>query len=195
MKLVSKSEFARLAGVSDSTVSKWLASGRIRATADGRIDADAAQRKRIDTESPLPRHQARKAQFDEARGAAGRSGGLSVALDDGDADAEQLLLGAELKRATVDLQRAKAELANLEVDRVAGTLVELAEVQFVLAEAGTLLRTELEGMPDRLAGELLVFANAGDGAAMHDALARWAFEALTRISDQFAARAGTIAKG
>lgn len=194
MKLVTKAEFARLAGVSDSTVSKWLASGRIRATADGRIDADAAQRMRAATESPLPRHQARKAQFDEAR-AAGRSGGLSAALDDGDADAEQIELGAELKRATVDLQRAKAELALLEVDRVAGTLVELAEVQFVLAEAGTLLRTELEGMPDRLAGELLVFANAGDGAAMHDALARWAFEALTRISDQFAARAGTIAQG
>ena len=192
MNRVTRSQFARLCGVNRSTVTRWLQNGRIVADHAGMIDPEAAARMRIATESPMPQHQARKAQFDEAR-AAGRSGGPSVDLDDGDADAEQILLGAELKRATVDLQRAKAELALLEVDRVAGTLVELAEVQFVLADTGTLVRAELEAMPDRLASELIAFAS--DRAAMHAALERWAFDALTRIADQLDERGERLAQG
>ena len=104
-----------------------------------------------------------------------------------------LLPMRSLKRATVDLQRAKAELALLEVDRVAGTLVELAEVQFVLADTGTLVRAELEAMPDRLASELIAFAS--DRAAMHAALERWASDALTRIADQLDERGERLAQG
>ena len=74
MTRVTQAEFARLAGVNRSTVHRWIQNGRIEADAHGLIDPDAAARMRDATESPMPHHQARKAQFDEAREGIGQGG-------------------------------------------------------------------------------------------------------------------------
>lgn len=95
-------------------------------------------------------------------------------------------LGQQLKRATVDLQRNKAEIAAMEADRMAGTLVELAEVQYVLGDLGATLRSTLEGLPDRLAGE--VAAHQGNIGAIHKTLEDAARDVLVAISEQMARR-------
>ena len=66
-KLVTQAEFARMCGVNRSTVHKWIGAGRIQTEPSGLIDPEAAARMRDATESPMPHHQARKAQFSEAR--------------------------------------------------------------------------------------------------------------------------------
>lgn len=191
MSRVTQAEFARLIGVNKSTVNRWVKNGRIEVDAHGRIDPEAAQRMRLATESPLPHHQARKVQFEEAggRGMPGEGVNASAAAagEPGEVLAPLAHLGEQLKRATVDLQRHKAELAAMEVDKLAGTLVERIDVDFVLADAGSVFRAELESMPDHLTGELL--ALQGDAPAIHKALEGWARETCQRISQQMAQRA------
>ena len=193
MTRVTQAEFARLCGVNRSTVSRWLQNGRIDADPSGLLDPIAAQRLRTATESPLPHHQARKAQFDEARATADAGEGAGDAPDasgDADADGEGLgtmgTLGEQLKRVTVQVQRHKAELLAIEIDKAAGALVELAEVQYVLGDFGATLRGLLEGLPDRLSGEIA--AHQGDVNAIHKALEDAGREMLLAITGQMERR-------
>lgn len=77
---VHQAEFARLANVNRSTVNRWIQSGRIEVGPDGMIDVAQAMRQRTATESPEPRHQARKAQFDEQKAQPEASPGEPVNL-------------------------------------------------------------------------------------------------------------------
>jgi len=202
MSLVKPSEFARICGVNRSTVTRWIQNGRIALAGNGLIDSDQAARMREETESPLPHHQARKAQFDEARAASAMPESKQI---DPDATAQQTdnkqqpgepvkLTGAEtsvstaLKLETWRLQKAKAEMAALEVDKMAGTLVERSEVDFVLAEFGSTLRALLEGMSDRLAGQLA--AHRGDASLIHKDLEDAAFDVLSEISQLMQRKSG-----
>ncbi len=90
-------------------------------------------------------------------------------------------LGARLKLETWKLQKAKAERENMELDKLAGLLVERAEVDYVLADFGNTLRGLLEGLPDRLAGALA--AHRGDVNAIHKALDDAAHDLLTEMSE------------
>jgi|GEM_PF-2609084 len=183
---VTPVEFARLCGVNRSTVSRWLRNGRIAADAQGLLDPATADRMRAATESPLPHHQARKAQFDEAR-AAGRGGDPASAPPGEPAAAVEpavteeeatppapaepsvaTVLGEQLRRATIDLQRHKAEREALEVDKLRGAVLERAQVDFVLDDVIAMLRNLLEALPDRLSG--MIAAHQGDYSAIHKTL-------------------------
>lgn len=191
MNRVTQAEFARLCGVNRSTVTRWIKSERIDADENGLIDPIAAQRLRLATESPEPHHQARKAQFDDARaGATGAAPATAAQEPAGDEDEAPGMeaLGHQLKRATVDLQRGKAELVAIEIDKAAGALVELTEVQYVLGDLGATLRSLLENLPDRLAGELA--AHQGNVTAIHKSLEDAARETLVAISEQMSRRVG-----
>ena len=211
--LVTQAEFARICGVNRSTVTRWLQNGRIQATAQGFIDPQAAQRMREATESPAAHHQARKAQFDDQRGAfAGQAQGLPLgeaqnaptgpenrpatpnaadatptatayAPARGPADtmpaAEKI--GTALKLETYKLQKAKAERENMELDKMAGSLVERAEVDYALADFGNTLRALLESLPDRLASQLATLH--GDVSAMHQALEEAMHDALAQMAE------------
>ena len=74
-------------------------------------------------------------------------------------------IGTALKIETYKLQKAKAEIANLELDRAAGLLVERAEVEYVLAEFASTFRYLLESLADRLAPAIA--AHRGDVTAIH----------------------------
>lgn len=150
---LTQSEFARLRGVNRSTVHRWLANGRIQADERGMIDPAAAALSLDATESPLPHHQARKAQFDEAR--AGHGINQAEKTQHGPAAPHEPVpaiekIGAALKLETYKLQKAKAERENMELDKLAGALVERAEVELVLADFGATLRGLLENLPTRL---------------------------------------------
>ena len=139
MNRVTRSQFARLCGVNRSTVTRWLQNGRIAADPAGMIDPEAAQRMRLATESPMPQHQARKARFDEAREGAATPEPASAAQEPAGDESEftgMEDLGHQLKRATVDLQRRKAEMQAIEIDKATGTLVEMADVHYVLGDLG-----------------------------------------------------------
>lgn len=186
--LVTQAEFARSCGVNRSTVSRWLANGRIQADKHGLIDPVAATAMRDATESPAAWHQARKALFDEQRaqtlaaqgapGVANPATGATAGQNgpqagdsgtgEGDPVAEAKNLSIALKRETYNLQKAKAETANMELDKLAGALVERAEVDFVLADLANTLRAQLENLPGRLAGPLAALRS--DATLIHTAL-------------------------
>lgn len=182
MSAMTQAEFARFCQVNRSTVTRWIQNGRIQALPNGLIDAEAAERMRDATASPLPMHLARKAQFDDARtannSATPGATGATTAPDapqagfsedgGGEAMTQAANLGIALKLETYKLQKAKAETANMELDKLTGTLVDRAEVDFVLADFGSTLRALLESLPDRLAGQLA--ALRGDTNAIHKAL-------------------------
>ena len=155
MSRVTQAAFARICNVNRSTVTRWIQSGRIELAPDGSIDADAASRMREATESPLPHHQARKAAIEIAKQAVGRAGhalampdidheGLDAVGDDDSAAG----VSARYKLAMARERESKAEMAAMEVDKLAGLLVERSEVDYVMADFGTLVRSALEGLPD-----------------------------------------------
>ena len=184
MTRVTQAEFARMAGVNRSTVHRWLQNGRIEADAHGLIDPDAAARMRDATESPLPHHQARKAQFDEARDGIGQGGAEKTQQGATGGATEPMpgleKLGAALKLETWKLQKAKAETANMELDKLAGALVERAEVDFVLHDFGQTLRAMLESLPDRMAHECMRIRDAAD---LHKYLADTFADVLVEMSE------------
>ncbi|NCA71895.1 MAG: hypothetical protein EOM91_17820 [Sphingobacteriia bacterium] len=195
---ITRAEFARRIGVERSTITRWVESGRISLGEDGRLDYGQALRERDASESPLPKHQARKAQFDEARKAkaqaseadalAGRS--AAPGADTAPAAAAEpsgiLDVGAAMKLETWKLQRAKAELANLELDKAAGLLVERAEVEFVLADFGNTVRAIFEGLADRLTPAL--DGHQGNAASLHKIIDDVAREGLDTVADYLARR-------
>lgn len=198
MTRVTQAEFARLAKVNRSTVHRWLANGRIEADAKGLIDPDAAARMRDATESPLPHHQARKAQLDEARvgdsitrNEIAQQGATSQAAAASDTMPAAEKIGTALKLETYKLQKAKAEQANMELDKMAGALVERADVDFVLTDFGNTLRGLLESLPDRLAPAIA--AHRGDVNAIHKALEDTAHDLLNEMADLMRRKMKTLA--
>lgn len=210
---ITQAEFARRLGVERSTVHRWVKSGRIALGADGLLDYAQAMQERDASESPLPKHQARKAQFDELRAAkataaaASASTGRSCAPSDtATANTEHapasspqpsgfdapdptgiVDVGVAMKLETYKLQRAKAELANLELDKAAGLLVERAEVDFVLADFGAQVRAVLEGLADRLTPAL--DGHQGNTATLHKIIDDVAREGLETVADYMARKA------
>lgn len=176
MSRVSKAEFARICNVSPQAVSKWIKTGRIVADSDGMIDPEAAERMRQATESPFPHHQAAKAAVDDAKAHAHGVEKVSAAL----------------KLETYKLQKARAERENLELDKIAGLLVERSEVDYVLAEFGTLVRTLVEGQPDRLAGVLA--AHGGDIHAIRKTLETAGYDLLNELADTIQRKMNELGK-
>lgn len=191
---VTQAEFARIANVNRSTVTRWIRNGRISLGPDGRIDVARAMREREATESPMPHHQARKAQIDEQKAAHVAQGGNGAAPGGNGygitADSPVTEISGGLKYQTYLLQKAKAEKAALEVDQMAGALVERAEVDFVLEDLGQVLRALLESRADRLAGPLA--SHRGDVNAIHAALEEDAHELLVELSAHMARRVEQI---
>lgn len=152
-------------GVDKGTVTKWIKAGRVE-VADGLIDVEAAKRRLAATENPSP-----QAQAQIARHAADKAGHINMEK-----------LGTALKLETYKLQKAKAETANLELDKAAGLLVERSEVDYVLADLGNTLRASLESLADRLAPAIAV--HRGDVAAIHAEIEGVSSDLLHEISEK-----------
>jgi hypothetical protein len=192
---VTQAEFARICGVHRSTVNKWICAGRIQTDERGLIDPEAAARMREATESPLPMHQARKAQFDEARMGAGEGGAeknapradsggsataATVAIDPG------LSLEDIQKRTKIAIMRhqeASALAKENEAKSQAGDLYEREAVESAWAGALVTFRTTLETLPDRVAPAIA--RHRGDVAAIHHELADNVSILLRELSEDF----------
>lgn len=184
---LTRPEYAKRIGVNPATVWKWTQTGRITLGPDGRIDPEEADRQRSATESPLAIHQARKRQFEERRArmaaelAAAQAQAAPAPATPPEVHPEPAEptaaaprapggfstheeLGLALKLETYRLQKAKAEQANLELDRAAGLLVERREVEYLLQDLAATLHSQLDGLAVQLAPALA--AHRGDVAAM-----------------------------
>jgi len=180
---MNQSQYADHAGVNRSTVTRWIKNGRISLEADGSIDPERADRQRQATESPLPHHQARKAQIDAQKAAQDATAAQLATA--GIASAEAAMIDKAAEAALY--MRRKREKIDLEIDKEIRALVERAEVDYVLTDFGHTLRSLLEGLPDRLAGALA--ACRGDTNAIHKTLDDAARELLTEIASHMARRA------
>lgn len=217
---ITQAELARRERVSRATVTRWIQQGRISPPgADGRLDAEQAHQERILTESPLPKHQGAKAWHaaDKARRSADPSAdpsaGPSAASNattgaghpaaaptaDPAADhtpcapqlsAEQHDLSAALKLETWRLQKAKAEQANMALDRDAGLLVERSTVEYLLRDLGESIRAELGNFADLHTPELA--SVRGDSHQLHQRLSEATDAVLHRLADTLARRAAAV---
>lgn len=161
-ELLTQTEYATHAGVNKSTVHRWIKNGRIATEPSGKIDSHKADRLRQATESPLPHHQARKAQIDAEKATQSQTEQPGHTIKSLPA-AEQI--GLKLKFATMKEREAKAEIAGIELDKLAGLLIERVEVEQLLADFGATLRNLLEGLADRLTPTLS--AHRGDTNKIH----------------------------
>ena len=176
--LLSQAAYARHARVHPSTVNRWIQNGRISIRPDGLIDPTQADRERSASESPMPHHQARKAQIDAEKEEAARHGGQ--VLDDLAEAQSAEEIGRALKMETYRLQKAKAEQANLELDRSAGLLVERSEVEYLLEDLAMTLQSKLQGMAALLAPSLS--AHRGDVSAIQSEIEGFARDLLTELA-------------
>lgn len=188
---LSQNAYARRIGVNPGTVNRWIKQGRISIGDDRLIDPELADRERSATESPMPHHQARKAQFDEARAQR-----LTVRAPEVGQKSTSEEIGKALKLETYRLQKAKAEQANLELDRAAGLLVERSEVDFMLRDLALTLQASLEGMAAQLAPSLS--ANRGDVNALQAEIEAFARDLLAALAAHAERKArehlGTVAQ-
>ncbi|MBK1719200.1 hypothetical protein [Thiocystis violacea] len=196
-KRLTRAQFARQERVARSTVTRWIQDGRITLGEDGLIDAEQGHAERLATESPLPKHQARKAVWDALKEGDGTdptadaATGLPAAQEPPPAGAlsaasDNAALGSALKFETWRLQQAKADLANLDLDRAAGLLVERAEIDFILVDYGTVVRDQLESLPDRLAPDLA--ACRGEVGLIHKTLGDAARQILEAVGQHLQRR-------
>jgi len=197
---ITQAEFARREGVSRPTVTRWIQQGRISPPGpDGKLDAEQAHQERLLTESPLPKHQGAKAWYDAKKAAAANAAPSGsqpdqpppaaphdtpkVAAPQSQLTAKQQDISAALKLETWRLQKAKAEQANLALDRDAGLLVERGIVEYLLRDLGESIRTELTSFADLHTPQLV--SARGDSSAIHQQLTDAMHATLNRLADLF----------
>jgi phage terminase Nu1 subunit (DNA packaging protein) len=182
---ITPAEYARRANVNRSTVSRWIANGRITVGPDGKLDVERAERERDATESPEPRHQARKQQIDADKAARAAGGpDLGNALH-GMAIGEKV--GLALRQAQLKRLTAQAEQANLDLDKAAGQLVERAEIDYVLTDLGRVIADRLHNLPDRYTPDLA--ACQAEPVRIHKALEDIGAQVLAEIHEHLTRKA------
>jgi len=216
VKDLSASQFAKAMGVHRSTVSRWLAAGRIEFNAHGRIDPEAAKTQLSLTESPQPHHQANISRIESekaekrANQSAGQPHGNSnsnategnarnaarnsePALREAEITSKQIVSAAamRLKLAMASEREGKAQLVALDLDKRVGELVERSDVEFVLRDLGQTLRGALEGFADRLAP--VVAGCGGDVNGIHSSISEASHNLLNEISHHLSRREASLA--
>jgi hypothetical protein len=194
MTRVTQAEFARMAGVNRSTVHRWIQNGRIETDAHGLIDPDTAARMREATESPLPHHQARKAQFDESRQGVGQ--GVEEKMQQPPQPGATMPPATEgigkdevthRRNVAVMLEREwMAKQREIEARKAAGELYERVVVREAWSSAFIVLRSALESLPDRAAAELS--RHHGDTPSIHNELSGMMADVLREVADHFKRR-------
>lgn len=178
MTAVNQSQFAALQGFSVGYVTKLKQQGRLVLTREGKVDVEASVRRIRDTEDPN-RSEVR------ARWRAERPAPVNSAVTSDiapGADAETSGDGSEMsyQDARAMKERFLALQAKTDYERSVGELVAASDVRLSGFNLGTLLRTALEGLPDRLAHEL---AAASEPEAIRGRLVEEIEDVLREISE------------
>lgn len=149
MPIVSAAEYAKLRGISKAAVSLAISEGKLpkAAVKVGRgwqIDADLADQEWRENTNPgmgAPTH-------DNAKGHNGGDTPVDVPME------KQSLAASKAKR-----EQFMAELARLEYEQKAGSLVSAEEVKKEAFKIARIVRDSILNIPDRVAAELAAETN------------------------------------
>lgn len=151
MTLETQAAFARRLNKDRAHVTRLKKAGRL--VMRGKLVAVDETLQRLEaTESPLARDQASRERFAAQRAAQAAEGGKNA--DAVQVDDSLEAIGLEMKRNQSRKIAAEAEIAQMERDKMAGTLVDAAELGAAILALGAKVRGALEGIPDRQAAEL-----------------------------------------
>ena len=183
-ELISLREFARRLNVGEKTIRDGVKLGKIsKGVVNGKIDYEIALQEAVDiglghksliNKGVEPKHPKEPKQPKQEY--------RELTEDDPIAG-----LGPEttIVTATRAEKIFKAQLACLEVEAKAGTLVNKSEVYSQLFEFGTQIRSEFEAMPGRIASKLLLFKNA---SSLSEYLAKEIRDSLSKLVDNLSER-------
>ncbi len=176
MAIISLRGYARHRGVSLKAVQKAIQSGRIRTTADGKIDTEQADAEWERNTGPKARHTiafpspaAKSAQPapEPPRTDLGAAGGLDYA------------------RARAVRENYLARLAKIEYEERLGKLVSRDEVQVAAFNRFRTFRDGMLNIPDRVAA---VLAAENDPRKVHEVLTTEIRKALLEFADGSSSR-------
>jgi hypothetical protein len=154
MTVVNQSQFAAMQGMSVGYVTKLKQQGRLVLTREGKVDVEASVRRIKETEDP--NRSDVRARWRERRSIATDSG-ITADLSPDQSETPAPDLGADAlsyQDARAMKERFLALQAKADYERSIAELVPAADIRIAGLNLGTLLRTSLEGLPDRLSAEL-----------------------------------------
>ena len=175
---MTQAEYARHAKVHPSTVGRWLESGRISLGPDGRIDPAQADRERDASESPMPHHQARKAQIDAEKE---QSRQEQRPTEDKELSKDDVM--SRTKLAMMREREWTAAQREIDARRAAGELVDIAKAREAWNAGLIMIRVSLETIPPRAAPDLA--ACKSDVSKIEETLAGIMMDALSEGAAAF----------
>lgn len=181
MTTETRAEFARRMGWNRSSVTRAVQDGRV-VLIDDRVDVEVSLAKIEALANPGAHHRAHAQQLEEARKAkaSGQHPPPVVTLEGVEA------LNLRLKRAEADKREHEADMARMERETMAGSLIAREDVEFALDDLGATLRSLMENLPDRLAPVVHPLQSMEE---THAALAEAAQDVLQTMHDQLQRRA------
>ena len=151
----SFSAFARRLGVRPSYITKLRHDGRLVLTDDGKRVKVAESIARIEETRDENRDDVRARHAKEKKQKAGAAAAVGppapAAVERAPAEKKPRAERSKFSDYRTRKMLADAELAEMERDKIRGTLVQLDTVRAAGVEVGTALRAALENLPDQLA--------------------------------------------
>jgi hypothetical protein len=179
--------YARHRGVSLRAVQKALASGRISARKDGRLDADVADANWERNTAPRPRPSSRPASklakgpvTPAASPQSSHHHAESRPVTREPADPPRLESGLEYSKARAVRESYLARMAKIDFEERSAKLVSADEVKVAAFNRFRQFRDGVLNLPDRLAA---VLAAESDPAQVHSALSTEIRKVLLEFSD------------
>lgn len=139
MTIATQSEFAKLLGMDKSHVTRLKQAGRL-VMVEGKVDVEASQARINATANPSY---------------ASKTPSESNLQGEVMGEAQQSR-SADFNEARARNEMAKAEMSEMERDKMRGSLVNAEQVRLFAADLGATFRASLEILPDRIASELVV---------------------------------------
>lgn len=168
--VMSQGEFARHRGVSEPMVSRWKAKGYLVMTPEAKVDVAATQELLARVLDPARGGKrgatpaGAGAALQPAPAPAPARAGRAAAAASGESDADKANYNLQAARE----RRAKAQLAELELAREAGALVDAEEVRSQIAGRVGDARNALMQIGRRVSAQLALLDNARDIEAVLD---------------------------
>lgn len=183
MNAVTQAEFARILGVERSYVTALKKAGRLVLNAIGNVLVDESQARIAETADPGKAGVADMHAKKRGEPNATVDGKKQPKTENEEDPENDLGQTPDYQKARARREEANANLAELELARLAGDLMETAAVRIVLADAAATCRAALETLPTILAPQL---AAIGDDHAIRQLLEEHIGSALNELCDRLA---------
>ncbi len=184
MPLLSVNEYARHRNVSHQAIGKALKDGRIKKERSGKIDSEKADASwALRTDTVLSMRTMPRARV----GAPSQSASASMPASQAPSDPSTFMAGmgvgekiaVQTAMARLQLVKLQVETAQVERDKLKGSVMQTSEVRESIASIVLMVRDHMLVQPDRLAATL---ASVNDTATAHRILKSDVDSALKKLS-------------